>query len=302
MATELHPEDLLERDARGELDEGERVRLEAHLRRCSACRIERIARVDFRREAEELDAPDVQRLLARVLAAPSPGLAQAHPPRSGGRRFWPLLVAAALVSAAAWATVAGRTGSRAPSVVVGPAPSPAVVAAAPTPRVDPIAAVAPAVLAPPEDGPSPVVRAPARRVSSVSLVARPAPAELPSAGRDFDRANTARRSGQHGPAADLYRALVTRYPASPEARASLVALGRMLLDDGDAAGALRSFDQYLSGGGALVEDVMLGRAVALRNLGRPGDELRAWNALVRQYPGSVHADRARRRLVELGAP
>jgi hypothetical protein len=74
----------------------------------------------------------------------------------------------------------------------------------------------------------------------------------------------------------------------------------MLLDDGDAPGALRSFDDYLRRGGPLGEDVMLGRALALQRLGRADDESAAWSALLASYPASVHATRARRRLLDLG--
>jgi hypothetical protein len=77
--------------------------------------------------------------------------------------------------------------------------------------------------------------------------------------------------------------------------------GRMLLDDGDASGALQRFDDALRlGTGALREDVMLGRALALQRLGRVDDEAKAWSSLLATYPSSVHADRARRRLRELG--
>jgi tetratricopeptide (TPR) repeat protein len=309
MATELHPEDLLERDARGELDEVERERLQAHLGRCAACRIERVARVDFRQEEDELEAqgatPDVQRLLARVLAAPPavvPPVAVGR--RSRGRRLLPLLVAAALVSAAAWATIAGRPGPRGTVEARTPAVGPSLAAASsPVPLGDPVTPVASvepppvvaATLEPRHAGhPPPVERA--------VFVTHAPPVDAPSAGRDFDLANAARRSGQHGAAAEQYRALIAQYPGSAEARASLVALGTMLLDDGDAAGALRSFDRYLASGGGLAEDVMVGRAVALRKLGRSTEEQRAWMDLLRLYPASVHTDRARRRLAELGAP
>ena len=76
----------------------------------------------------------------------------------------------------------------------------------------------------------------------------------------------------------------------------------MQLDDGDAVGALRSFDGYLTdGGGALAEDATLGRALALRHLERPDDEAQVWSVLLHQYPQSGHAERARRRLLELRA-
>jgi hypothetical protein len=70
---DLHPEELLDKDARGELTSDERVRLETHLARCSACRAERVLRLDF---ADELDGEDrpsaVLGLVQGALAAPRP--------------------------------------------------------------------------------------------------------------------------------------------------------------------------------------------------------------------------------------
>src|SRR4029079_11230688 len=68
---DLHPEDLLDKDARGALSCDERVRLDAHLARCAACRAERMFRADF---AEELDGEDrpsaILGLVQGALAAP----------------------------------------------------------------------------------------------------------------------------------------------------------------------------------------------------------------------------------------
>jgi anti-sigma factor RsiW len=51
---DLHPEDLFDKELRGELTDSERARLEAHLERCSTCRFEREVRADF---ADELAGP-----------------------------------------------------------------------------------------------------------------------------------------------------------------------------------------------------------------------------------------------------
>jgi TolA-binding protein len=136
-------------------------------------------------------------------------------------------------------------------------------------------------------------------------VVQPAPADDADADADaptvFRRANEALRSGDHLRAGELYGILLNRYPSAPEAHASLALFGRMLLDDGNANGALQCFDDYLRKGGALREDVMLGRALAFQRIGprASADEARAWTSLIDAYPGSVHAERARRRLLDL---
>jgi len=57
---DLHPEELLDKERRGELDEVERGRLEAHVARCAACRFERLLRADFADELGEPDSGDVR--------------------------------------------------------------------------------------------------------------------------------------------------------------------------------------------------------------------------------------------------
>jgi TolA-binding protein len=133
-----------------------------------------------------------------------------------------------------------------------------------------------------------------------SMATATAPANsTPGAAEMFAQATRARRAGDREGAVRGYQGIVAAYPSSPEGRHALALLGRMLLDDGDAGGALGSFDAYLSVGGVLREDVMADRALALQRLGRPADEAAAWSALLGAYPASVHADRARRRLAEL---
>jgi len=77
---------------------------------------------------------------------------------------------------------------------------------------------------------------------------------------------------------------------------SRVALGRLLLASGDASGALREFDVYLAQGGAIAEEALVGRAVALQRLGRHEEESATWRQVLSRYPGSVNAERARQRL------
>ncbi len=343
---DLHPEELLDRDARGELTAQESERLERHLSQCKTCRLERKVRGDFRVDEDPRGAEfDVQRLLSEVLAPgaerdllrPAPERRR-RSVRNGLRPL--LLVAATLfvagVSAAAGVVFVGRAGpstsaatepaSRAvaPVAAVALSPAPPVGAVNPPPPPAPApeavlplapvgspgpapqiaatyAAVAPPAL-PLSTGPAASIRVP-----SVPGVALPAStpttvtaAAISEVAALFERANRARRAGDHGRAAELYRALLQRFPQSPEAHESQAVLGRELLGDGEAGTALRYFDDYLQSGGALREDVMADRALALGRLGRERDEAEAWGALLHAYPGSVHADRAASRLRELG--
>jgi hypothetical protein len=343
---DLHPEDLIEREMCGDLSPVERERLDTHAQQCAACKLERLARADFRRDAEGPEAEvDVQRLLAAVSGplAMREASRVASRPRMRHVRF--LLVAAAVISVTGLAAAARWSGTRALVVASVPAPPPitavATVAGAPRHHVarapeaaaastseqttlDPlatapvasplVAAVAPVVpvglvgalrAAPRTATLLPVAHAAVEPASSpmpVTPAVAAVPVEAaPDAPTIFRRANAAREMGDHSRAGELYRRLLDDFATSPEARASLPMFGRMLLDDGNASGALRRFDDALRvGTGALREDVMLGRSLALQHLGRPDDEARAWSALLDAYPSSVHAERARRRLLELG--
>lgn len=72
---ELHPEELIDRAARGKLTDVERAHLDAHLEGCVACRFELEARCDFAEELAGDDAPlardsgQIAAILGRALTA-----------------------------------------------------------------------------------------------------------------------------------------------------------------------------------------------------------------------------------------
>ena len=178
----------------------------------------------------------------------------------------------------------------------GPSAEPLVALA---PLAAPVAAVPPAAMATSD---ARATRAVARgEPAKRPMEPAPPEAEVPAdAARLFDDANAARRRGDHGEAETAYGRLMEEHPGSPEARESLVVLGRMLLDDGAPARALPNFDEYVRRGGALTAEAMLGRALALAQLGRTEEERRAWSTLAGAYPDGVYAERARARLADLG--
>jgi TolA-binding protein len=68
--SQIHPEDLLDKDARGKLTAVERARLEAHLADCATCRFERQVRLDFADELDDEAELSTQQLLAVMEGLP----------------------------------------------------------------------------------------------------------------------------------------------------------------------------------------------------------------------------------------
>ncbi len=301
IVVDLHPEDLLEKEARGVLDAGERARLDAHLAHCTACRMERQLRADF---AEELESEfpleraiglGIERASVIPPARESVMVLRA-PRRRRHRAVWLLAAAALLVGGAAAAAMGIREARWTAPVAIPAAPvqgdAPEATRAK-THHASTIEAPEPAPAQPVETAVAASAPSSPHRAAHVVAVAAPivGPAEL------FDMASEARRRGDYGRVLDLDRELEQRFPTSREAQVCRAIVGRVLLDRGDPAGAIAKFDAYLAGGaGDLGEEAMVGRATALDRLGRSDEATRAWSALVAAFPESPYAARARARL------
>jgi TolA-binding protein len=294
---DLHPEDLIERASRGAANPAELVRLTQHLSECAVCRVERGLMVQAARDAaplrdEELLVARLKRDVTARAAAPAGGRAK----RKGAFAVI-ALAAGSVASVAAAATFVIVRGTAEPQILVAP---PREQPVAPAPRgSQPVKHDEPVVVADDaEEPPNDPQAAP-----EVTRPAAPAAVEPASASELFSRANQARRDGKVTEAVRLYRALQERFSGSSEELVSRVTLGRLLLDRlGDSRGALVQFNSYLAspGGGALREEAMVGRALALGRMGHAAEERAAWQALLDTFPKSTQRKRAQARLVELG--
>jgi TolA-binding protein len=199
---DLHPEALLDRDARGELSAADRARLDAHLVKCATCRFERQLRRDFADDLEsDVTSSAVEMLLSagaaavqpepRVSVRPAPPPPGSIPPGSlkpallrpaslksvsrprVSRASWLLVAAAVLAASAAGAS---GMGQRALSRILGEPLEPVAASEAPAaaPSVKQVvhhrgaSAPAPVLVPAPSPSPAPVE-------STDVLVAAPPP-------------------------------------------------------------------------------------------------------------------------------
>jgi TolA-binding protein len=338
----LHPEELFDRLLDGELTPAERERLHQHLAACDVCRFEYAARGDFQAEALALAAAGPPPLLP-LRTTPVPAAPALLARRRRSRLLVWGMAAAALISAsgAVAAVVAGKAPWHAVSSLFSqatpPASHPAPAAKAPAQArtgcmgAECVAASPPAmqaVVAAPVAQESSVVSRSGRQSqrSSVAAVVRrqasgvspetvkesvvkepavkePVVKEPSTSAKLFSEANQARRSGDVGRASGLYHLLQDQFPGSAEAELSRVTLSLLLLDSGDAQGALSGFERYLAGSSRGLEaEALVGRARALGRLGRRDLEASAWQEVQRKYPRSIYGRQATERLSALGLP
>jgi outer membrane protein assembly factor BamD (BamD/ComL family) len=118
----------------------------------------------------------------------------------------------------------------------------------------------------------------------------------------LDAARQAQIRGRSRHAARSYRRVIHIYPATAAAGAASVALGRLLhVELQQPSAAVPLFESYLRRHphGALTEEALYFRALALTGLGHAGEAATDLQRLLRSYPASVYAVPARARLVEL---
>jgi tetratricopeptide (TPR) repeat protein len=291
--------------AKSELEELERVLLSN-----PTLRLAHLAAVDMDRATavqtgdQQLIARAADAALARVTA-----LANVRPrPQRVPRTAVVAAVTTACVGviAAAW-WLAGASHPTEPTTIRPHSPAPSTARSVPT---GPIATARRDATAPATDTPHGLVP-PAAADASASSQTRHPRVRAARAAREvtaataaelFHRANLARGTGDAATAQRDYSELIARFPDSNEAQLAQISLGKLLLARGASQAAEREFRGYLArGSGQLDEEALLSQAQTLRGMGRRDDEQNAWQTLLRNYPNSVYAERARRRLLELSA-
>jgi hypothetical protein len=177
---DLHPEDLLERAARGTASDADWARLEPHLAECAVCRVERSLAAQAAVDAaplrdEKLVVARLKREVAARLASPA-----AHRSKRKGTLLALALAAGTLASVAAAATLVIVRRSPAPQAQVasarpGPPPTkgdePRSMATAETELAPP------SVPAPAEIAPQPLRPAPPAAIEPASASCSAAPIE-----------------------------------------------------------------------------------------------------------------------------
>ena len=289
MRAEEHPEELIDRAARGGLGPEEQAALDRHLGGCSACAAQVSLAPRFERELapqprdSALDLRAFETAMRRMQRSPSRGRGRASP----SWLRWAAAAALLVLCAGGAAAVIGRRIGLSP-IAQPRASAPTVEPPASRPSVRPVEtapAEAPALPESPPPKAPPVAHGPTRPAVTAAAL--------------FEQGEKLRREGRADAAIATYRRLQAAFPETPEAQLSFAFAGQLLLKQHRPDDALTAFNRHLESGGELGEEALVGRATALEALHRDADAVAAWKGLLARYPGSVYAGRARARLDEL---
>ena len=292
--------ELLVAARRGQLSDGGRLALDAHLAACASCRMSHAVSSDFD-GADAFDLHDGARIRALADRARScvDGGVRVAGLASAGRPVARLRPAVRLRAVGAAAALIVFCGSASAAVWWWRRPAPVAPMAAPRP---PAPASAPARQEALALAPAASVRLRPRPAQHAAFEPRTGSVKsAASATSILQQATEARQRGDRAGAAELYRRLQRQFPASAEAALSAIPLGGLLLGDGLPRAALGQFDDYLRKvqGGALIPEALYGRARALARLGDRAEERRTWTRLCADFPDSAYAPLGRHRLAEL---
>ncbi|MCU0700033.1 MAG: zf-HC2 domain-containing protein [Myxococcaceae bacterium] len=240
--------------------------------------------------------------LAAMLGLVQPAPATSEPPRQTGRGDGPRAPTpsrpletdpAGLAPDETPGSTTPPRGEQPSSANAQPAPAPAKPRPAAPRATD--ARTTPSAVSPAEPGRDAEAPPPGQR-AAVGSDADVTAASL------FREATAARTAGNREEAERRYRELAERFPRSTEATVAHAVLGRLLLDLGRPEEGLRELEATLDGGpSALREDALAHRALALDAL-QDARARAAWEQLLREFPASIHARRARERLEALPPP
>lgn len=269
-----------------------------HCGRCDACAFADAVRRELDASSSAIDDEAADRVAERALASLATTEGSAR--RTSRVRTSLLLIAAVIATGSAAAfTYARVRADRARETRAAVATHriesrPAVIAR--TTHAAPIRE-------PDEPAVPPQIEAPTTASVAARRIVRREPE---TAERLFEQANAARRSGAAGQAraSELYLQLQRAYPSSDEARQALLSEARWLVDTGrDPRRALSLVDRFLqrTPSGSALEAALVTRAEAARAAGSASIERQSWEELLRRFPASLNAARARERSAALGA-
>lgn len=348
---DIHPEELLERDA-DQLSLEEKERLDEHLRVCGVCRFEQQVKLDISAElagastvgsplATPRLAPQVlRRVSERPVPPAKPPAIPARPRRRMGLAKRAGVVSAILLGASGAAAAGGKVvadgwtglsawvgGSRPPvstSSQQMPSPQQQARVQSPVPsslpptveeleaevtEEDEVVAATPRASQPQSKTGSLATAESGSAARGPDAVSQPpAPAEPvadastpPTATELFRGATQARQQGAYERAIAGYERVIAEYPRSAEARTARVVLARLELDLGLSDKAAERFERSSKERGELSELALVGRARALRKLGRRQEEVAVWRSLLARFPQTAHRAVAEARLQALQA-